>query len=454
MADISIINDGNTDYNVKDAVCRSALAEVENKGAKNYIPPDVINSFSNVTLNNGTYTVDDGIVTVSINGSLTVTINAPSIEFVIKPGTYVFSASTNPQRDVTYNAYIYNDSASSVIARDDPNDSPGSVFTITQDTTVTLHLRVSKNYTGNTVVFKPMICTKAEWDISETFVPYGKTNPDLTAENTSQQTEINHAINTGSKNILNITELSRVHRGVTFTTNRDGSILISGATTGANSFFRLNVPQDSTAYANQVPIPKGKYKIFCVNPPVAEADRFVFTIGYRQTPNDTRKTKEANYTNGYKNELEITTDTGRIDATILSLSTAQGYSCTAYPMIYPYYITDQTFESYSMSNAQLTSEIGVYGVGKTINASSADGFDFDDLKTPGVYTIGLTALSYSVHAPRTDAVARVEVKYLNSESNIRQEFYPLVGTCSYYVRCYQQTYGWGSWYLFEGVEVT
>lgn len=173
----------------------------------------------------------------------------------------------------------------------------------------------------------------------------------LQTQNTSQQNEIDYAINTGAKNILNIVERSRVHNGVTFTVNSDESVSISGATTGSNSFMRLTGTQTSTVYSVQVPLPKGRYKISC--PGALSTDNFRFAVGYRNTSTDSRSTITAQQSNDFEAEFEITTDTGRFDATILSVSTDSDYSATVYPMIRRVEITDDTFEPYAPSNREL-----------------------------------------------------------------------------------------------------
>ena len=97
----------------------------------------------------------------------------------------------------------------------------------------------------------------------------------------------------------------------------------------------------------------------------------------------------------------------------------------------------------------------IFGLGTELTASQSSRFDFDTLITPGTYRIGLTALGYSDHAPRTDEAARIEVRYLNSENNVIQTFYPLVGSNPFYVRQGRlASTGWGDWYKFEGTVVS
>ena len=166
-----------------------------------------------------------------------------------------------------------------------------------------------------------------------------------------QETEIGVVANVGAKNLLNITERSRVHQGVTFIVNSDESVSISGGTTGSNSFIRLTGSQSSTAYSEQIPLPKGRYKISC--PGALSTDNFRFAVGYRNTSSESRSTVTAQQSNGFEAEFEITTDTGRFDAAVLSVSTSQTYSATVYPMIRRVEILDNTFVPYAPSNREL-----------------------------------------------------------------------------------------------------
>lgn len=154
-----------------DTEC-SAIA---NAGAKNL-------SRAAFTSNNNIYGIAftanaDGTVVAS--GTATASATLQSSTFTLKAGTYIFSCSENPQRDTTYDAYVYNVGTSTTIARDNPNDSPGTTFTLAQDANVRINLRIAKDYTANNVVFKPMIRDSAIVDA--TYQPPTLTNTELNA---------------------------------------------------------------------------------------------------------------------------------------------------------------------------------------------------------------------------------------------------------------------------------
>lgn len=174
---------------------------------------------------------------------------------------------------------------------------------------------------------------------------------ELSADQQRQDSEIGTVANAGAKNVLKITERSKVHNGVTFTVNSDESVSISGGTTAQNSFMRLTGSQSSTTYSDQIPLPKGRYKISC--PGALSTDNFRFAVGYRNASTDARSTVTAQQSNDFEAEFEITTDTGRFDATVLSVSTDSNYSATVYPLIRRAEIKDATFVPYAPTNREL-----------------------------------------------------------------------------------------------------
>lgn len=164
-------------------------------------------------------------------------------------------------------------------------------------------------------------------------------------------TSVAEVADAGAKNVLHITERYREHNGVTFTVNSDESVLISGGTTGSISYIRLTGSQSSTAYSDQIPIKKGKYTVRC--PGATEQDTFIFVIGYRNNSGDSRHTLQCNSGNLFTAEFEITTDTGRFDATLLSYRTASSYSATVYPMVKRSDIPGTDFQPYAPTNREL-----------------------------------------------------------------------------------------------------
>lgn len=147
---------------------------IANAGAKNVS----LAKFATQTLSKVTFTANpDGTVTATSDGAATGAANLPSTTFLLKAGTYTFTCTETPQRDVTYDSYVYDVTASRTIARDNPNDSPGNVFTLSQDTNVRINCRVAKNHTVSGLIFKPMIRRVEITD--STYQPYAPTNRQL-----------------------------------------------------------------------------------------------------------------------------------------------------------------------------------------------------------------------------------------------------------------------------------
>lgn len=127
---------------------------------------------SNITdsTNNGvTFTVDSANGTITANRTATGTANSTkSFNMTLPAGTYVFSSGENSQRDITYDCYLKANNAT--IARDNPDDPPGSEFTLTTETTFTFYIRIQSSYDAQNLVFRPMIRPA---DTSAGFIPYG-----------------------------------------------------------------------------------------------------------------------------------------------------------------------------------------------------------------------------------------------------------------------------------------
>lgn len=174
----------NRELTIAEDEDRVALIKQVDEGAKNKFS----GTYTSQTLNGVVFTVNaDGTITANRASSSSSSANMPSTTFTLKAGTYVFSCSPNPERDVTYDSYIYSIDNSATIARDNPNDPPRNIFTLARDTTVRVNIRVASGYEASNLIFSPMICTKAEWDISQAVVPYAPTNRELYETKVSQK---------------------------------------------------------------------------------------------------------------------------------------------------------------------------------------------------------------------------------------------------------------------------
>ncbi len=159
--------------NVDNVSTKDVLAELVDSGAKNLIQ----NAATSRTENGVTFTVNaDG--TVSLNGTASATIWFPIMtNMTINSGTYTIS---NGLADDTARVIISTtNSLSSRIF--DSNESGYITKTIDSISGVNAYLRVASGKVTDGTVVKPMLCTKAAWDISQEYVPYRPSYDELVA---------------------------------------------------------------------------------------------------------------------------------------------------------------------------------------------------------------------------------------------------------------------------------
>ena len=159
----------NYDLTRLEAEDRASLAEVVDSGAKNLVDLSSFTGYSDGSL---TMTkASDGTITVTgtVTGSF-VGVNICTI--TLTPGTYVLTGCPEGggvntwQLDI--NTGVYEDRGN------------GVVFTVTSTMSTVIRIRIATTSSSITKVFKPMLCTKAAFDVSQKFVPY-RPNWDLVA---------------------------------------------------------------------------------------------------------------------------------------------------------------------------------------------------------------------------------------------------------------------------------
>lgn len=324
----------------------AALVEVENKGAKNLFP----NNAASQTVGGVTFTVNsDGSITA--NGAKT---NNDwfilSTDNKLKADTYVLSSGLTPQSDMNIRVIITttNILGSAIMATE--GERQVHIKQLTSDYTGLYYaIRISSGATVNNIVFKPMICTKAEWDISQDYVPYGKTNAKLTAENISQQSEIDYAVNTGVKNLFDInTSLPLKIYHTTYTLS-DGSLTV----TSNGSWGHHSVP---------VNLPAGNY-IFTATISNFSKDSSASATSVRMRVTDTTatggiETASKAVTGNGAFELPFTWTGGQCYIqyypNYTSTTTYVSSFTASNNMIRPAKITDPTYEPYALPNPTLT----------------------------------------------------------------------------------------------------
>lgn len=142
----------------------AAIAELVDSGAKNLMKntaPYGDNVRTNITF---THNTDD---TYTITGISSNTLNTDfyiATNVLLKSGTYkLIGCPTGGDNKSTYKLQI---------AGIGYDSGDGFTFTIENDTTINVYIRIWGGYVPNNLIFKPMICTKAAWDISHAYQPY------------------------------------------------------------------------------------------------------------------------------------------------------------------------------------------------------------------------------------------------------------------------------------------
>ena len=165
--------------NVDNVATKDVLAELVDSGAKNLLKITAASQ----TINGVTFTVsDDG--TVTVNGTNTGT---SSVAFVLVPnqqailipdGDYWFLGCPQGGGNNTFDLrwFRYSPNASAY-----DTGSGAAIHKSGNTTDSNIAIIVKSGVTVNNITFKPMLCTKAAWDISQEFVPYRPSYDELVA---------------------------------------------------------------------------------------------------------------------------------------------------------------------------------------------------------------------------------------------------------------------------------
>lgn len=221
----------------------AALAEVINAGAKNKLK----NVATSTTIGEVVYTVNaDGSVTVYTNGTVTETRSlsiATTVNNVQVDINDVISGIP-PTGDFSIGYGIGTSGNNFVI----DSNNPTRIITVSGVLRYcSLNARAGVNIPqADAVTFYPMICTKAEWDISQAYIPYAKTNRELTVAEDEDRAALIGQVDGETKNrflydkAVGTTET--IH-GRTFTIQPDGGVKVetTGTVDADADFYLLGV---------------------------------------------------------------------------------------------------------------------------------------------------------------------------------------------------------------------
>ena len=172
------------------------LPSLVNRGAKNEL--ELIKPYGSGITNNPNLAVTlNSDQTITVNGSVT-TSGTIRISNIIsgKLGKYLSGRPAGVTADIRLTAYTQPDWSAA------GNDYKGEGATITDDGNIVIAIYVVAGQTYNNVTLKPMICTAEDYKISPEFIPYAKSNYELTRDVRS----IPSLVDSGAKNLFNQSE--------------------------------------------------------------------------------------------------------------------------------------------------------------------------------------------------------------------------------------------------------
>ncbi len=177
---LGLASDQETDRNRITAL-ESAVAELVDNGAKNLL--QMTHEAGSVTRYGVTCTWDPIAGTMTLNGTHAASDSAAIFEFYsgnavdqaqIPAGEYFLSGCPVGGSTSTYRGTLISITGA-------VDTGAGASFSLNQQTYLAYRILVSGSVTFDNMVFRPMVCSKAAWDISKKFVPYCPTLPELYA---------------------------------------------------------------------------------------------------------------------------------------------------------------------------------------------------------------------------------------------------------------------------------
>ncbi len=238
---------GTNTYEFKDKKSRDALVELVDNGPKNLLCYDSLKENGSTTLehNGVTFTMNsDGSVTA--NGTASASSNAFAF-LRLKGGSvkidsfcdghHVLSGAPSGASSTKYRLYVYSSGYT--------QSEYGSGLVLPDKGTATnieLACFVSKGTTVNNIVFRPMICTKTDEDISNTYVPH-------IASVYDRSEALAELIDSGAKNRFKLTGTDVTGYGISCTFNAAaGTITLDGVNQDKKCTGSFNIQvADSTA---------------------------------------------------------------------------------------------------------------------------------------------------------------------------------------------------------------
>lgn len=174
--DISEVQNAQSDLETAEAADRAALVEIIDGGGKNRLPITSVDSLkqlnTNGTWENNVYTHSSGVV-FTVNDDMSITANGTASGanavfilsmrggYSIEAGNWILSGCPSGGSTSTYNITIAGTTSDT-----------GTTGSFTSCSKVLVRIYVINGTSISNAVFRPMVCSKAAWDISQTYKPY------------------------------------------------------------------------------------------------------------------------------------------------------------------------------------------------------------------------------------------------------------------------------------------
>lgn len=264
------------------------IGAVANAGAKNIADFNFGGVVQNVNVKPGTIVCVESNGTFSFSGTSADKNYAAYVlkQFLLKAGAYKISGVSDGS-NTKYWMRIGTGTADTVLFN--LYDAERE-FNLVSDTLITVQVVIYKKQTVSNLVFKPMIRPAAITD--PTFVPYAKTNVELTVAEDEDRAALIQQVDSGAKNFLDtyVSTLKKYNtassavwngssytqNGITYSVNSDGTISVSGTATSTSFLVLANRTYLNTKITrgrysiSGCPTGGGSsgatYRIFCLNP--------------------------------------------------------------------------------------------------------------------------------------------------------------------------------------------
>ena len=427
-----------------DYVPNSSLVEVIDDGSKNKLQVESLSS----TLSNGvSFTLNgDGTITAkrettsSSNSTCVIKLN-DAYNYVddLCNGNYILSGCPSGGSSTTYE--LMATTASGVTYSYTKRDYGNGIELTDKDqaTNIYVQLMVRSPFTG-TVTFKPMICTKSQFGISQAYEPYALGNQYLTPE-------LIELCDSGAKNVCKLDKKyisnntsgtwsgdNLVVNGVTFAFDFNTGTVACSGTANADIFLVLNNDIMNYKGSNMAVsgCPSGGdydngYSLYVVNTSEATILKDVGS-GNTFTVPDTVKRLKIGVRNG----------------TNMSGKTFKPMICTAAA-----WNVSKKVVPYRPNWDLVSSKSYIFGAGTQIKGSSSVHENLNNYKTVGnYYCLNSEYTGYVDNVPITGSGFKLIVENV-TDSTYRQTCYKPTDASRFWVRTFSNN-AWGSWYVFTG----